>query len=116
MGSTEVNSWLTLVSIFIAVTGWIAASINWLLKKTAQKGFDKLTLERMQFIELLDSYELFPYISHFSFVYLDTAKQAKGNWYKGPKSIDIIGNLENTLRDGNKYLPKMSSANRFTID
>ena len=42
MGSTEVNSWISLVSIVIAVTGWIAAGINWLRKSSAQKGFNKL--------------------------------------------------------------------------
>ena len=116
MGSTEVNSWLTLASIIIALIGWLVAVINWLRKKTIQKDFNQLTQERMQFIELLDSYELFPYVSHFSFVYLDTAKRAKGNWFKGPKSKDIIGNLESTLRDANKYYSKMSATNKFTIE
>ena len=116
MGSTEVNSWLTLVSIAVALIGWIMAGINWLRKRTVQKSYDQLAQERVQFIELIDSYELFPYVSHFSFVYLDTAKRAKGNWFKGPKSKDIIGNLESTLRDANKYYPKMSATNRLTIE
>ena len=116
MGSTEVNSWLTLVSIAVALIGWIMAGINWLRKRTVQKSYDQLAQERVQFIELIDSYELFPYVSHFSFVYLDTAKRAKGNWFKGPKSKDIIGNLESTLRDANKYYPKMSATNKFTIE
>ena len=116
MGSTEVNSWLTLVSIAVALIGWIMAGINWLRKRTVQKSYDQLAQERVQFIELIDSYELFPYVSHFNFVYLDTAKRAKGKWFKGPKSKDIIGNLESTLRDANKYYPKMSATNKFTIE
>ena len=32
------------------------------------------------------------------------------------KSKDIIGNLESTLRDANKYYPKMSATNKFTIE
>lgn len=116
MGSTEVNSWLTLVFVAVALIGWIMAGINWLRKRTVQKSYDQLAQERVQFIELIDSYELFPYVSHFSFVYIDTAKRAKGNWFKGPKSKDIIGNLESTLRDANKYYPKMSATNKFTIE
>ena len=116
MGSTEVNSWLTLASIAVALIGWIMAGINWLRKRTVQKSYDQLAQERVQFIELIDSYELFPYVSHFNFVYLDTAKRAKGKWFKGPKSKDIIGNLESTLRDANKYYPKMSATNKFTIE
>lgn len=116
MGSTEVNSWITLISIIVAVIGWIVAIINGLKKKAANKDIDKLNQERIQFLELLDSYELFPYISHFSYVYQETAKRAKGSWYKSSKSKEILGNLENTLRDANKYYPKISQSNRSTIE
>lgn len=116
MGSTEVNSWITLISIIVAVIGWIVAFINWIKKKAANKDLDKLNQERIQFLELLDSYELFPYISHFSYVYQETAKRAKGSWYKSSKSKEILGNLENTLRDANKYYPKISPSNRVAIE
>ena len=94
--SLEINTIVTVISIVYAIYKGIRA------KKAQQK---------------LNSYELVSYKDKYHDLYIKLTKVIRQeDWNKGGKSNEILSNLEESLRDFNKFNNKIQSNEQYTIN
>ena len=100
--SLEINTTVTVISIICAVlTGFWAKRTKIIKNELQQK---------------LNSYELVSYKDRLHDLYIKLTKAIRqGDWNKGGKSNEILSNLEENLRDFNKFNNKIPDDKQDSI-